>query len=40
VCPCHNSKYTTAGAVANGPATQALRSFPSTLNATTLTFTV
>jgi cytochrome b6-f complex iron-sulfur subunit len=40
VCPCHNSKYTTAGAVANGPATQALRSFPSTLTGTTLTFTV
>lgn len=40
VCPCHNSKYTTAGAVANGPATQALRSFPSTLTGSTLTFTV
>ena len=39
VCPCHNSKYTTAGAVANGPATRSLTSFPSTLSGDTLTFT-
>jgi Rieske Fe-S protein len=39
VCPVHNSKFTTAGAVANGPATQALRSFPAAFAAETLTFT-
>lgn len=39
VCPCHNSKYTTAGAVANGPANRALTTFPSTLSGDTLTFT-
>jgi cytochrome b6-f complex iron-sulfur subunit len=39
VCPCHNSKYTTSGSVANGPATRALTTFPSTLSGDTLTFT-
>jgi cytochrome b6-f complex iron-sulfur subunit len=39
VCPCHNSKYTTSGAVANGPANRALTTFPSTLTGDTLTFT-
>jgi cytochrome b6-f complex iron-sulfur subunit len=39
VCPCHNSKYTTAGSVANGPATRALTSFASTFAGDTLTFT-
>lgn len=39
VCPCHNSKYTTAGAVANGPAARPLQSFPSTLSGDVLTFT-
>jgi cytochrome b6-f complex iron-sulfur subunit len=39
VCPCHNSKYTTSGAVANGPANRALTTFPSTLSGDTLTFT-
>ncbi len=39
VCPCHNSKYTTEGAVANGPASQPLRRFTATLTGTTLTFT-
>ena len=39
VCPCHNSKYTTAGAVANGPAAQPLRPFPSTVSGDVLTFT-
>jgi Rieske Fe-S protein len=37
-CPCHGSKYTTGGAVANGPANRALNVFPSTLSGTTLTF--
>jgi cytochrome b6-f complex iron-sulfur subunit len=39
-CPCHGSKYTTAGGVANGPANSPLRVFSSTLTGTTLTFTV
>ena len=39
VCPCHNSKYTTVGQVANGPANRALTSFPSMLSGDTLTFT-
>jgi cytochrome b6-f complex iron-sulfur subunit len=39
VCPCHNSKYTTSGQVANGPANRALTTFPSTLSGDTLTFT-
>jgi Rieske Fe-S protein len=38
VCPCHNSKYTTSGQVANGPANRALTPFPSTLSGDTLTF--
>jgi len=37
-CPCHGSKYTTAGSVANGPANRNLTVFPSTLTGTTLTF--
>jgi cytochrome b6-f complex iron-sulfur subunit len=39
VCQCHGSRYTTGGAVANGPANRALTSFPSTLTGDTLTFT-
>ena len=39
-CPCHGSKYTTVGGVANGPANSPLRTFASTLSGTTLTFTV
>jgi cytochrome b6-f complex iron-sulfur subunit len=39
VCPCHGSKYTTSGTVANGPAARALTQFPSTLSGDTLTFT-
>ena len=39
VCPCHGSKSTTAGAVANGPANRALTSFPATLSGDTVTFT-
>jgi len=39
-CPCHGSKYTTGGGVANGPANRALQTFASTLSGTTLTFNV
>jgi len=39
VCPCHGSKYTTAGQVANGPANRALTQFPATLSGDTFTFT-
>jgi len=38
-CPCHGSRYTTGGAVANGPANRALTPFPATLSGDTLTFT-
>ena len=40
VCPCHNSKYTTSGTVANGPANRSLTPFPSSFSGGTLTFTV
>ncbi len=39
VCPCHGSKYTTSGSVANGPAARSLTQFASTLTGDTLTFT-
>lgn len=39
VCPCHGSRYTTAGAVVNGPAPTALRAFASEFSNGTLTFT-
>jgi Rieske Fe-S protein len=39
VCPCHGSKYTTSGQVANGPANRALTTFPATLSGDTVTFT-
>ena len=39
VCPCHGSKYTTGGQVANGPANRALTQFPATLAGDTVTFT-
>jgi Rieske Fe-S protein len=38
-CPCHGSRYTTAGAVANGPATRALQQFASQFSNGILTFT-
>jgi len=40
VCPCHNSKYTTGGSVANGPAERPLQSFPATFSNGTLAFAV
>jgi len=39
VCPCHGSKYTTAGQVANGPANRALTQYAATVSGDTLTFT-
>jgi cytochrome b6-f complex iron-sulfur subunit len=38
-CPCHGSRYTTAGVVANGPATRALQQFASQFAGGILTFT-
>ena len=32
VCPCHGSRYDRNGRVLNGPATAALRQFPTTFN--------
>lgn len=40
VCPCHGSQFSTGGAVLNGPATMALRQFPTSFANGVLTFTV
>jgi Rieske Fe-S protein len=40
VCPCHGSTYTTGGQVVQGPAPQALRSFPTKFANNVLTITV
>jgi Rieske Fe-S protein len=37
VCPCHGSRYDRNGRVLNGPATAALRQFPTTFASATLT---
>ena len=40
VCPCHGSRYNTAGAVLSGPAPRSLTQFASSFVGTTLTVTV
>jgi cytochrome b6-f complex iron-sulfur subunit len=37
VCPCHGSRYSTSGAVVNGPAPSSLRSFSTQFNNNVLT---
>jgi cytochrome b6-f complex iron-sulfur subunit len=39
-CPCHGSQYNTSGGVVQGPATRALRQFPTQFTNNVLTITV
>jgi cytochrome b6-f complex iron-sulfur subunit len=40
VCPCHGSRYSTSGAVANGPAPRALQQYPTQFANNVVTFAV
>lgn len=39
-CPCHGSQFATSGAVTRGPATSALRSYPTTFDSASGTISV
>ena len=40
VCPCHGSRFSTSGAVLNGPATRSLRALPTRFANSVLSFSV